>query len=132
MSRRLSTSNNVDRKTKSFKLLRIIDQITFVINLNYILVESQREDYTIFLDSGKINKNKIVWLNNKTYLSPSYDISYSSMFDYLSTNHDKIIKISSIDNRFPDREIKTIVIYFPDPIDLNVIKKSYNVVDIDL
>lgn len=113
------------------KFLRVMEQIAFVIDLNYILAESRQEDYTIYLDSGHLTNDRIKWLDKRLFLSPSYDISYSSMLDYLASNEDKIIKIASIDRRYPNNEIKTKVIYFPRSMNPTIIKKNYTVVDID-
>lgn len=126
------------RKHTYYNLNKKIDQIISAIDLNYILAEARREEYSVSLTCGDfvnnvslVSKKQIKWYNNKCNLSYNYELSTGIMYQFISTHEDKIIKIniSSVDNIYPLN--RNIIIYVPFKKYLSRIKKEYSsVVDL--
>ena len=119
----------MNKKNISCNLKQKVINIIAAIDLNYILAEAKREQYSVNLICGDL-KNHIKWSSTSCSLSYNYEISTGMVFQFISVHKDKIIKINvSSDDIYPLN--RNIIMYVPYEIDLEKVKSEYrSVVDL--
>lgn len=93
-----------------------VDEIISRIDLFYILKEAQQKKYSVSLFCG-IFDDKILWNDDEYHLSYNFNLSCGMIFNFISKNSDKIIKINvRSDDYYPLN--RNIIIYAPNDIDI--------------
>ena len=109
---------------------RIVEQIIFCLDLNYVLAEAEVYGYGVSLDCGIVESNAILWSNDRCDLSLNYDLSCGLLLNYIMKNENKIIKMVIDDETYYPLS-REIIIYIPSDTNINDVKKIFqNIVDI--
>jgi hypothetical protein len=118
-----------DKDMRNYK--RIVEQISFLVGLNYVLAEAEKEGYNVTLDCSHTQKkgshDQIKWSGDNFSLSLNYEISYGLLYSYILANKDKIIKmiVNSDEIYSINREV---IIYVPPETNTYALKKIFHTV----
>jgi hypothetical protein len=94
------------------QLKTIVSDISFAIDLNYLIAEAIRDKLSIVLINGKLSKNDIRWSDIHHPLPLEFTLATENIIEFLKDHSNEIVRI----NIFSSEINKNIIIYFPQSV----------------